>query len=149
VQVRQKGRIGASLGGVAGIVGEMSGERRFGEDDQEMGQSGGWDPPTGGDGARVWGEGARAGLRGLGRAKGGAGWASVAGWAARPVGEVRAWEVVGVAEAGRGHWAGTRAQTVGEGRGWAARWRWAADRPRKKGGKKQAGPPSRLDRGRS
>jgi hypothetical protein len=57
VQVRRKGRIGAGLGGVAGIVGEMSGERRFGEDDQEMRRPGGWDQPTGG-GARVWGEGA-------------------------------------------------------------------------------------------
>jgi hypothetical protein len=71
--------------------------------------------------------------------RGGAGWASAAGWAARPVGEVRAWEVAGVAEAGRGRWAGTRAQAAGEGRGWAARWRWAADRPRKKGGGEEAG----------
>jgi hypothetical protein len=58
-------------------VGEMSGERQFGEDDQEMGRSGGWDPPTGGGGARVWGKVrcARwvAEARGLGRAKGGSG----------------------------------------------------------------------------
>jgi hypothetical protein len=39
--------------------------------------------------------GTRGGPRGLGAQRGGAGWASAAGWAARPMGKVRAWEVAG------------------------------------------------------
>jgi hypothetical protein len=33
-----------ALGGVVGIVGEMGGGRRFGEDEQEMGWPGEWGP---------------------------------------------------------------------------------------------------------